>query len=293
MPYITVFTPTYNRGYILDVLYKSLCSQSFKDFEWLIVDDGSTDDTALIVEKWKTEKLININYVFKKNGGKHTAHNLATELACGELLVICDSDDYFTPTALQEIFSKWVEYRENTSIAGLIGYRGETEEKLLRGKKFPYTEGAHHLNEIFEGAGNLFDTTQIYRTTTIRKFKFPEYEGERFMPEYFCWKSIDLAGYKVGILPKILEVCEYREDGLTKNPKGIASVYKNPRGYADYSLVMSKDKHGVEKYKWIGKYMFLRSLAKEKIGFSIKSILAVPFSIAYWVQYLVRYEKKK
>mgnify|MGYP000223160633 CR=1 FL=1 len=292
MSYITVFTPTYNRGYILDALYKSLCGQTFKDFEWLIVDDGSTDDTALIVKKWKAEKLININYVFQKNGGKHTAHNLATQLACGELFVICDSDDHFTSTALQAISSKWEEYRKNQSIAGLIGYRGETEKKRLNGKNFPYAEGAYHLNEIFELGGNgLFDTTQIYRTSIMRQFKFPEYENEKFIPEYFCWKSIDLAGYKVGVLPQILEVCEYREDGLTKNANGIASVYKNPCGFADYALVMSKDKHGIEKYKWIGKYIFLRSLAKKKIEFSVKSILALPFSIAYWGQYLISYEK--
>lgn len=291
MPYITVFTPTYNRGYILGVLYKSLCNQTYKDFEWLVVDDGSTDDTSQKLKQWKADGKISINYIFKENGGKHTAHNMATKLAKGELFVICDSDDYFTPEALYKISAAWKSFDKDTSIAGLIGYRGQNDKMPLRGKRFPHEQGSCYLSDIFEQTG-MFDTVQIYRTTIMQQFQFPEYKNEKFMPEYFCWRSIDLAGYKVGVLPQILEICEYLDDGLTKNSNGISSVYRNPCGFADYALIMSQGKHGMTKYRWLGKYLFLNSIANRKSNFSIRNIGAVPFYMAfgikYWVEMVVK-----
>ena len=94
---MTVFTPTYNRAYILPKLYDSLCQQTVKSFEWLIVDDGSVDNTQELVEKWIEEKKIEIRYFKQANGGKQRAHNLGVEKSKEEIFVCVDSDDYVLP----------------------------------------------------------------------------------------------------------------------------------------------------------------------------------------------------
>ena len=103
---ITVFTPTYNRAYIIKNLFNSLKNQTFQNFEWIIVDDGSTDNTEEVVKEWLNESLFfKIKYHKQKNGGKHTAINKGLELASGDVFFIIDSDDYITNDALFKINS--------------------------------------------------------------------------------------------------------------------------------------------------------------------------------------------
>ena len=110
---ITVFTPTYNRAYILPKLYESLCNQTCKDFEWLVVDDGSTDETPALLQKWQAEKKIAMNIISRKNGGKSTAINLGIQNANGNLFFIVDSDDFLTDNAI-EVISAAEKEREKT-----------------------------------------------------------------------------------------------------------------------------------------------------------------------------------
>src|SRR2546423_7881993 len=100
-PLFTVFTPTYNRAHTLLRVYESLKKQTFDDFEWLIVDDGSTDDTPTLVKQWISDGILTIRYVFQENAGKHVCINVATKLARGRYIATIDSDDWYVPTALE------------------------------------------------------------------------------------------------------------------------------------------------------------------------------------------------
>lgn len=138
MKKITVLTPTYNRAEHLKVLYDSLCFQSFRDFEWVVVSDGSEDDTEKIVKDFIAEKQITIKFVKKENGGKPSAHNAGVLAADSELTVICDDDDYMLPDSLKIIVDYW---KKDEQIGGMIGYMGESNQKTLKGKKFPRDTG--------------------------------------------------------------------------------------------------------------------------------------------------------
>ena len=135
-PVLTVFTPAYNRGYSLHLCYESLCRQSNKSFIWLIIDDGSTDNTRELVEQWlQNENGFEIRYVYKENGGMHTAHNKAYELIDTELNVCIDSDDYMADDAVEKILSFW-EKNGSDKYAGIIGLDATFDNQII-GTKFP------------------------------------------------------------------------------------------------------------------------------------------------------------
>ncbi len=121
---ITVFTPTFNRATIIPKLYNSLVNQSFRDFEWIVVDDGSTDNTEAIFKNWVKESVFPIRYIKVQNGGKHRAINLGVNIAQGELFFIVDSDDVLLPDSLELIASKYSEIKDDSQFCGLAGSRG-------------------------------------------------------------------------------------------------------------------------------------------------------------------------
>lgn len=134
---ITVFTPSYNRAYTLPKLYESLCSQTLSDFEWIVVDDCSTDNTKQLIENWHNEDKIKITYFLQpQNGGKHRAINKGVELAAGELFFIVDSDDFLTIDAIEEIQKEWTNLENKDKYAGLCFRRMDHDLKIL-GKDFP------------------------------------------------------------------------------------------------------------------------------------------------------------
>lgn len=126
MKYLTIFTPTYNRSNLLLHLYKSLCEQINKDFLWLIIDDGSKDNTKELVDTWKKENKIKIQYIYQKNSGKHVAHNKAVELCNTELFVCVDSDDILTNNAVEIIINYWENDRnKNVDFVAYCSRRGD------------------------------------------------------------------------------------------------------------------------------------------------------------------------
>ena len=136
MPRLTVFTPTYNRAHTLPRTYASLSRQDCKDFVWLIIDDGSTDDTRALVEAWQTqEHSFEIRYLYKENGGMHTAHNVAYEVIDTELNVCIDSDDCLAPGAVRKILAKWDSVQKD-KYAGIIGLDADLQGNLI-GTGFP------------------------------------------------------------------------------------------------------------------------------------------------------------
>lgn len=176
----TVFTPAFNRKELLEKLYKSLQKQTFKDFEWLIVDDGSTDGTKEKVEEFLSEKKLEIKYYFKENGGKQRAYNFATEKANGELFICLDSDDEYVENGLEIILKYWKKYEKNSDIAGM-GYLSTYPNREIIGSSFPEKEMISTQFEIYNKYGVKGDKGLMFRTEIIKKYKFPVFEDEKFI----------------------------------------------------------------------------------------------------------------
>lgn len=244
---ITLFTPTYNRGYILETLYRSIQRQTFRDFEWLVVDDGSTDNTEELVRKWmKEDNFFPIRYYKKQNGGKCRAINYALDLAEGELFFIMDSDDYLTDHALER-----VAYWESTiagkpMFMGVVGNRGTTETySPNRPLGAPYKDGnvferyPEYTDEVIDG-----EHAGVWYTAVHRKYKYPEFEGENFMTPCIAWNRMAHDGYRVRVFDEIIWVCNYLQDGLTmqgnmrfiKNPQGAGLCLKEKAEFLHFSL---------------------------------------------------------
>jgi glycosyltransferase involved in cell wall biosynthesis len=236
---VTVFTPAYNRGYIIGELYESLKNQTCKEFEWLVVDDGSVDNTEALFSEWmKEDNEFTIRYYKKENGGKHRAVNHALDLACGELFYIVDSDDILTENSIERVIQQISELPVNGDVkyAGICNLKGY------------YNGGV--VGTTFEG--NFIDCTVLERdkngitgvkaevifTEILRKYPFPEFDGENFITEAVVWDRIAKDGYHFRFFNEINYLCEYREDGLTK--QGLDLYYKNPLGYCLY-LRQSKE----------------------------------------------------
>lgn len=224
---ITVFTPTYNRAYILSKLYDSLCRQTNKDFQWLIIDDGSVDKTEQLVKSWMAEGLVPISYYKKENGGKQRAHNYAVSKCETELFFCVDSDDYITDDCIEKVLDKWEDIKENERIAGIIAMRGTPEGKPL-GTEFPSRLCYTTLSELYSKWKFKGDTALIYRTDVLKKYPFWVAEGEKFIGESYVWNQID-QNYKMAILASVVLICEYLEDGYTKNVRKLTK--NNPRSY--------------------------------------------------------------
>ncbi|MGM7721173.1 glycosyltransferase family 2 protein [Metabacillus sp. Hm71] len=228
---ITVFTPTYNRGYTIEKLYRSLQQQTFTDFEWLVIDDGSTDTTEELFEKWFEEKnLFVIRYYKVENGGKHRAINKATDLAKGELFFIVDSDDYLVNDALQSIITWEQTLENNESFCGISGNRGKNSSDYI-GTTFDgdYVDATSLERTKFNITG---DKAEVFYTNILKKYKFDEIAGEKFITEATVWDRMAYDGYKIRWFNKTIYICDYLEDGLTKNMREVFS--KNPKGTAVY-----------------------------------------------------------
>lgn len=225
---LTIFTPTYNRAYVLSRLYESLCEQSCMSFEWVIVDDGSIDSTGELVSNWLKEEKITIRYFYQQNRGKSYAHNAGVEMCNTELFTCVDSDDYLVPTAVEEIIQFWNK-KTNSRAIGIICKRRSINGNDITKWNNDFVEGT-----MFD-AGKLYsikgDTMLIYKSGILKKYSFPVFEGEKFVPESYLYDLLDGEGVMLG-LNRSLYICEYLEDGYT------ASIHKlnatNPKGYEAY-----------------------------------------------------------
>ena len=236
---ITVFTPTYNRAYIIEKLYHSLQRQTFKDFEWIVIDDGSVDGTGELFKKIQNDKnFFDIQYIKQKNGGKHRAINKGVEIAKGELFFIVDSDDYLIDTALSTIVEveKTIPKNEKKQFAGVCGQRGYSE-KHENGKTF-----CGDILDITslerEKYGIYGDKAEVFYTNILKKYPFPTFENENFITECVVWDKIAFDKYKIRYFNKIIYICDYLPDGLTAHVNELHK--KNPKGYGLYLAQSAK-----------------------------------------------------
>ena len=226
-PLFTVLTPTYNRARTLPALKASLDSQSFADFEWLIVDDGSVDGTADLVASWATACAYPVRLLSRPNGGKHRALNRGIPEAAGSWIFIVDSDDRLPPDALEKIAALVPEAEADPGIGGIMGLRYDGEGRRI-GENFPPGLRRRDAATLTFVDGLRGDKAEVFKASVLRGFPFPEFEGEKFITECVVWFRIARAGFDLLLLDEAIYICEYREDGLSA--KSLALRLANPRG---------------------------------------------------------------
>lgn len=230
---ITVFTPTYNRAYTLERLYRSLQSQTVQEFEWIVIDDGSTDNTEELIANFKKENnMFSIRYEKVENGGKHRAINRGVELAKGELFYIVDSDDLLPSESLEMLLeiSNSIEIDEKENFAGVCGQKGNLNQTEIGSTFTGDVIDITYLETRENGISG--DKAEVYYTEILKKFPFPEFDDEKFIPESVVWNRIGETGLKLRYFNKIIYCCEYLDDGLTK--QGIEKLKNIPKGYGLY-----------------------------------------------------------
>lgn len=213
----TVFTPTYNRAHTLSRVYESLKSQTFHDFEWLIVDDGSADHTSQMVSGWELEAHFPVQYLFQANSGKHVAFNRGVQEAKGELFLAADSDDTFVPSALERFLFHWnaIPENERENFSAVTSLCKDQNSNII-GNRFP--------SDIFDS--NTLEVTYRYkvkgekwgfhRTDVLLKYPFPERFGQKYVPESVVWNRI-ARDYKTRFINEPLRTyCHDAGDQLTK-----------------------------------------------------------------------------
>lgn len=282
MKKITVFTPTFNRAHLLPRLYESLCSQTNKDFTWLVIDDGSDDVTQEFIKEWQAENKIQIDYKYKENGGMHTGHNLAYATIETELNVCIDSDDYMPVDAIELIVRKWEGVANKEKLAGIIGLDAFKNGELV-GTKIP-----EHLNQ-----GNLYDLYKIHqvkgdkkivlRTEVVKQYPaYPEFEGEKLVPLGLLYLMIG-KNYDWLYTNEVYCIVEYQEDGSSNS---ILKQYKqSPKGFAYGRKI--KIKHAtsfIDKFKeyihLISSALFAKDIQLAFQGVNpLLTILALPFGL--------------
>lgn len=276
---VTVFTPTYNRAYIIENLYHSLQRQTCTDFEWLVVDDGSTDDTQELFEQWKKENNpFPIRYFKKENGGKMRAINYGVDFAQGELFFNVDSDDYLTDDAIEKI-CRWEEsIHGDKRFCGIVGNLGTspdfTPNKPLKGayrdasllERYP-----EYCSDPIEG-----ERAWVFYTEIQKRYKYPEFEGENFITPAVSWNRMSHDGYIVRAFNDIIWIYEYLPDGLTM--AGESKNLKNPYGYG----LTLKEKADFCRYSIYRKYRLYYSFCCDFYGLYEPEQIAEFISAPKW-----------
>lgn len=276
---ITVFTPAYNRADLLPNLYESLLRQNSRDFEWLVIDDGSTDNTKEVVAAWIQEGKLDIQYVYKENGGLHTGYNKAIECMDTELSICIDSDDYLTDDCIETVLKFW-DVNKTEDIAGLIGLDIRPDGSVIGGP-LPDTKTVDPLWLTELDAG---DRKYVIRNDCYRKvWPMPVFEGEKnFNPHYLVLKLC--RDYKFLVLNKPLCVVNYQPDGMSAN---IFRQYLNsPRSFAQLRKVIMENPNTSLPYLVKTTIHYVSSSILSRNRHFVKesprkllTILAVPFGL--------------
>ncbi|WP_246282510.1 glycosyltransferase family 2 protein [Flavobacterium agri] len=280
---LTVFTPTFNRAYCLGQLYQSLLRQTSRDFVWMVIDDGSSDDTKELVQSWISEDKIRIEYIYQQNQGMHGGHNTAYQNITTELNTCIDSDDFMPDDAVEKIVAHWNKHKnDGANIAGMVALDAYQDGKVI-GKKIPEHLKTCKLGELYQKHNVTGDKKLIYRTEVVKKFPlYPIFEGEKFVPLGILYLMIDQE-YDLIPLNEVVCIVEYLPDGSSRN---IFKQYRrHPQGFA-YSRTITM-KYGVTfKQKFRNAIHFVaNNIQLKRISPLFKNpnvpltLLAVPFGV--------------
>lgn len=290
MKTVTVFTPAFNRAHLLPRLYNSLCQQTSDDFEWLIVDDGSSDHTKELVGSWIHEDRIPIRYIKQENQGMHGAHNTAYRNISSELNTCIDSDDYMPDNAVELILKKWNTTVDKEKYAGIIGLDAD-ESGAIIGTIFnaEYTT----LEDFYLSGGNG-DKKLVYRTDIIKRYpEYPLFDGEKYVGLGTKYLLIDKE-YQLATLNEVLVIVEYQQDGSSNTM--FQQYLKYPKGFI-YNRIISMQYSKSVKRKFIEAIHYISScIILRKKDFlkdspeKLLTLLAIPFGMMLYllIQYKVR-----
>ncbi|CAH8768224.1 glycosyltransferase family 2 protein [Paenibacillus dendritiformis] len=232
---LTVFTPAYNRAYCLTRLYDSLVRQNSGEFEWLVIDDGSTDETPELVRAWIADNRIPIRYVRQENQGMHGAHNTAYDQIETELNVCIDSDDYMPDGAVEKIIDFWRTYGSD-QVAGIVGLDCALDGTVI-GTRLPEDKARSTLFDLYYKHGVTGDKKLVYRTKLTKMYRYPLFEGEKYVGLAYKYYMID-RDYELLLMNEVLCYVEYMPDGASRNM--LRHYRNNPRGFAFYRVQLMK-----------------------------------------------------
>jgi len=290
MKTLTVFTPAYNRAHTLERTYRSLCRQTCQDFIWLIVDDGSTDNTRDVVSAWIQENKIEIKYVYQENQGMHGAHNTAYHNISTELNTCIDSDDWMPDDAVAKIIDFW-KLKGASQYAGLVGLDMTQDGKII-GTGF--TSATVNLTRYYD-TGGKGDKKMVYRTDVIKKYPdYPLFPGEKYVSLASKYFMIDQE-FDLLTLNEPLVIVEYQMDGSSLNMW--KQYWRNPNGFIyDRKLVLSTKPQLLKRFKYCIHYISSKLIAKQYDIISdspckISTLLMLPVGCALYC--LIRYKVKK
>lgn len=285
---LSIFTPTYNRAHLLPRLYESLCAQTCKDFEWLIVDDGSSDNTQQLIDGYLSENKITIKYISQKNGGKHRAINRGVSVAKGYLFMIVDSDDRLASASIVAKVIEHINFLENNqNFCAVVGNKVFDNYNTIGGNHSYETLDADFISyrEKYKIVG---DRAEVVKTSVMREFPFVEIEGENFCSESYIWTDM-AAKYKARYFNEPYVICEYQVGGLSDS--AISITRRNPIGsmicfakYAHHPATRRLNKIRYIAYFWCYSFDSNKRL-REKIavGGEWKWILVMPLGLLYRV----------
>lgn len=227
MKTLTIFTPAFNRAHTIGRTYQSLLRQTCKDFEWLVIDDGSTDNTRELIETWIADNVIPIRYIYQQNQGMHGAHNTAYRNITTELNTCIDSDDFMPDDAVEKIVNFWKKYGSD-KYAGIVALDC-TEDGNIIGSEFDINLKETTLLGYYAYGGSG-DKKLVYRTEVIKRYpEYPIFEGEKYVGLAYKYMLID-QDYKLLTLNEPLVVVEYQLDGSSYNM--YSQYWKNPKGFS-------------------------------------------------------------
>ena len=258
MPLLTIFTPAYNRADTIGRTYESLCRQTCKDFEWLIIDDGSKDGTRKLVQSWlidesleligesgfagfsKDAPWLRIRYEWKENGGLHTGYNKAIELMDTELCICIDSDDYMADNTVERIYARWEECKDNPEVAGIIGLDYYDGKMTPIGGKFSREEVNVHVMDLGRVLHHYGDMKIVCRVELMKKYwPMQVFEGEKNFNPFYYYLQID-NDHTYYVVNENFCIVDYQEGGMTANI--LNQFYNSPRSFACYREAILRQK---------------------------------------------------
>lgn len=288
-PTLSIVTPTYNRGELLKICYASLLRQSCRDFEWIIVDDGSTDDTQAIASAFRAD--FPIRYVKKENGGKHTALNVSHGYVTGKYVLILDSDDHLTHRAVEKVISAWKQYDHNPVVGIVTFLKGTAEDdpSCVAADEGVPVDIMRYKRTCFHSS----DCCEVVRRELFQKYPFPVFPGERFISEGPLWNRISFT-HKCVYINQVIYIAEYLEGGLTKSGRSLR--IRNPRGGMFMANLNMHPKNFLKRRVKYGLlfccYGFFAGLSpRESLKHSDHKLLAALCMGPGWILYL--YWKRK
>lgn len=291
---ITVFTPTFNRAYCLHKCYESLINQSSKDFIWLIVDDGSTDNTKKLVETWVSENVIPIEYIYQENLGMHGAHNTAYKNITTLLNVCIDSDDYLVPDAIEVILNFW-EKNKDKKFAGIVGLDINQGGEVI-GSLLPNRLHSSTLFDLYNVHGVKGDKKIVYRSDLTRMYEYPIFKNEKYVGLAYKYYKID-EEYELLLLNKPLCVVEYLPDGSSLNM--FKQYRQNPKGFSFYRKELMSINSANHKYLFKQSIHYVASsLIEKNLNFikespkKLYTVAALPFGIILYMLILTKTRKQ-